>query len=73
MSRREIAAEAAAVLTEMEESANGQSALFSLLGHKGDLMLVHFRESFDQLNRAELNLARLRFRISSNRLLRICR
>ncbi len=58
--RREIAAEAAAVLTEMEEGANGQSALFSLLGHKGDLMLVHFRESFDQLNRAELNLARLR-------------
>jgi hydrogen peroxide-dependent heme synthase len=58
--RREIAAEAAVVLTEMEASANGQSALFSLLGHKGDLMLVHFRESFDQLNQAELRLARLR-------------
>ncbi|HEY7618036.1 MAG TPA: hydrogen peroxide-dependent heme synthase, partial [Terriglobales bacterium] len=35
-------------------------AIFSLLGHKGDLMLVHFRESFEELNRAELNLARLR-------------
>jgi hydrogen peroxide-dependent heme synthase len=42
--RREIAAEAAKLLGEMEGSADGQSALFSLLGHKGDLMLVHFRE-----------------------------
>src|SRR5271155_5452172 len=58
--RREIAAEAARVLTEMENKTNGQSALFSLLGHKGDLMLLHFRESFDQLNQAELDLARLR-------------
>ncbi len=58
--RREIADEAAALLAEMEATANGQSALFSLLGHKGDLMLVHFRESFDQLNQVELKLARLR-------------
>jgi peroxiredoxin len=59
-SRREIAAEAAKLLGEMERKADGQSALFSLLGHKGDLMLVHFRETFDQLNQAELDLARLR-------------
>jgi len=58
--RREIAAEAAKILGEMENKADGQSALFSLLGHKGDLMLVHFRETFDQLNQAELDLARLR-------------
>jgi peroxiredoxin len=58
--RSEIAAEASKVLTEMENKTDGQSALFSLLGHKGDLMLVHFRESFDQLNQAELDLARLR-------------
>ena len=58
--RGEIAEEAAAVLGKMEQNAAGQSALFSLLGHKGDLMLVHFRESFDQLNRAELQLAQLR-------------
>src|SRR5208282_6166474 len=48
--RREIASEAARLLGEMEAKADGQSALFSLLGHKGDLMLVHFRETFDQLN-----------------------
>ncbi len=38
----------------------GQSALFSLIGHKGDLMLVHFRNSFADLNQAELKLASLR-------------
>ena len=37
----------------------GQSALFSLLGHKGDLMLLHFRPSFDELNQAELCVAQL--------------
>ena len=57
--RREIAGEASALLAPMENRPNGQSALFSMLGHKGDLMFVHFRESFDQLNQAELEIARL--------------
>lgn len=43
------------------QALEGQgSALFSLLGHKGDLMLVHFRKSFDELAAAERNLTRLR-------------
>jgi chlorite dismutase len=58
--RRQIATEAAKLLAQMEARAGGQSALFSLLGHKGDLMFVHFRESFDELNQAELDLGRLR-------------
>jgi peroxiredoxin len=58
--RRQIADEAAKLLGQMESRAGGQSALFSLLGHKGDLMLVHFRESFDELNQAELDLGWLR-------------
>jgi len=58
--RSAIAQEAAAVLGEMEKNAGGQSALFSLIGHKGDLMLVHFRNSFADLNQAELKLAGLR-------------
>jgi hydrogen peroxide-dependent heme synthase len=57
--RRQITGEAMKVLAGMEAQPGGQSALFSLLGHKGDLMLVHFRESFDELNQAELALARL--------------
>ena len=51
--------EAAAVLKSMEHTANGRSGLVSLLGHKGDLMLIHFRDSFDALNEVELALAQL--------------
>jgi chlorite dismutase len=53
--------EAGAVLGEMEQRKDGQSALFSMLGHKGDLLLFHFRKTFDELNEAELRLAALRF------------
>jgi peroxiredoxin len=58
--KAEIADEAAQVLKGWEDSKSGQSGLYSLLGHKGDLMLAHFRESFDQLNQAEMQLAHLR-------------
>ena len=58
--KTEIVDEASAVLAKMEQNASGESGLYSLLGHKGDLMLVHFRRSFDELNRAEMELARLR-------------
>src|SRR5882757_6899947 len=58
--RREIVTGAVPALTRMEQNTAGQSALYSLIGHKGDLMLVHFRESFDELNSAELDLGRLR-------------
>ena len=51
--------EAVALLSEMEEGAGGQSGLYSLLGHKGDLMFVHFRNSFDELKQAELSLSQL--------------
>jgi hydrogen peroxide-dependent heme synthase len=33
--------------------------MFSLIGHKGDLLLIHFRESFEDLNAAELKIAKL--------------
>jgi hydrogen peroxide-dependent heme synthase len=57
--RREILAEAAAVIGGMETAAEGrQSAVFSMLGHKGDLMFVHFRRSFEELNQVEIRLAR---------------
>ena len=59
--RHEIAVEAAGRLTSLEQFAEGrQSALYSLLGHKGDLLLVHFRRSFEELNAVQLELARLR-------------
>jgi peroxiredoxin len=58
--KTEIVSEASEWLCNAEQNASGQSGAFSLLGHKGDLMLVHFRQSFDELNRAELQLAQLR-------------
>src|SRR6266404_3571641 len=58
--QHEIVAEASAALAKMENDVAGQSALFSLLGHKGDLLLVHFRKSFDQLKAAELEISKLR-------------
>jgi chlorite dismutase len=54
--RSAVVAEASQTFAAMEQA---QSALFSLLGHKGDLMLVHFRNSFEELNQAELCLAQL--------------
>jgi len=57
----EVVAEAEQLLSRMETNSTGQSAVFSLLGHKGDLLFVHFRNSFDELNQAELQLAQLKF------------
>ncbi|HEX2327569.1 MAG TPA: hydrogen peroxide-dependent heme synthase [Candidatus Angelobacter sp.] len=58
--QREILAEAGAALEKLEQHVSGQSALFSMLGHKAELMLVHFRNEFDHLKHAELDIARLR-------------
>ena len=54
--RSRIVAEATPVLHAA--GTGSQSALYSVLGHKGDLMLVHFRNSFDELKQIELELAR---------------
>jgi peroxiredoxin len=58
--KQEVSAEAAGVISKMEQTTEGQSALYSLFGHKGDLLLVHFRNSFEQLKSAELQIANLR-------------
>jgi hydrogen peroxide-dependent heme synthase len=57
--RNRIGAEFAAALQRLERSSEGkvQSALFSELGHKGDLILIHFRDSLEALNQVELDLA----------------
>src|SRR5713101_8014418 len=58
--RKEVVAEAGTLLIELERSEAGQSGLFSMLGHKGDLLVLHFRQTFDDLNEVELRLANLR-------------
>src|ERR1700733_13119738 len=54
--RGEILEEAKRVFAGLEQS---NSALFSLIGHKGDLMFLHFRNSFEELNQAELCVSQL--------------
>ena len=60
--REQIAGEFGALLQKLEKSSDGkiQTGMFSQLGHKGDLILVHFRESFEALNQVELDLAQTR-------------
>lgn len=55
--RDRVVGEAGKQLVAMEERDEGQSAAFALLGHKGDLMLTHFRRGFDGVLQAELDVA----------------
>ena len=55
--RRQMADEAAAALA-VNNAADGATALVQLLGHKGDLMVIAFRKSFDGLGRFQLALTR---------------
>ena len=58
--RERIAANAVTALKALEFAAPDapvRSALFSELGHKGDLILIHFRDSFEAINQVELDLA----------------
>ena len=58
--RSAVLAEAAETLAAWERPDNGrESAVYSLLGHKGDLLLVHFRRSFEELNQAQTRLAQI--------------
>ena len=57
--RKKTIANAIAALRTMERSgpdAPVRTALYSQLGHKADLIFVHFRESFEALNQVELDL-----------------
>jgi peroxiredoxin len=61
--RNEILAEATETLKKLEHAENSapfHSALYSILGHKGDLLLLHYRDSLEALNRVELALAQTR-------------
>ena len=61
--RKKIVDEFVSLLRKLEQDADSkvQTALFSQLGHKGDLILTHFRDSFEALNQVELELAQTSF------------
>src|SRR5581483_9371571 len=54
-----ITQEASETLAAMEKHTPGQSALYSLIGHKGDVILIHFRDTFADVNEAELRRSNL--------------
>jgi hydrogen peroxide-dependent heme synthase len=56
--RSALAAEAVTQAVGSSQWDDGGSALVQLLGHKGDLMFIHFRRSFEDLSCAQLALAR---------------
>ncbi len=59
--RSAILEEATRALGAMERFQEGrQSAVFSLIGHKADLLFLHFRRSFEELSGAQSELSRLR-------------
>jgi hydrogen peroxide-dependent heme synthase len=59
--QKKIVERATARFADWERNKDQSSALFSLVSHKGDLMIVHFRPSLEELNHAELQLAHSRF------------
>ncbi|WP_363463650.1 heme-binding protein [Halogeometricum borinquense] len=42
----------------VEDAEDGTSAVFSILGHKADLLVIHFRPTLDALSRAERQFER---------------
>jgi chlorite dismutase len=58
--QKQVLEEAADLLGGMEKGGEEQSAIFSMLGHKGDLMVLHFRRTMEALNDSELRVANLK-------------
>jgi chlorite dismutase len=57
--RRRLAEEAAEALAAMRRGEAGTTVPVTLLGHKGDLMLIHLRRSFEELQAAQVAVAQL--------------
>ncbi len=57
--RSELAAQAAAAIVP-GASDGGHSSMVHLLGHKADLMVIHFRRNFEELSSSELRFTQTR-------------
>ncbi len=53
--------EFAAFVSEVEGTTGGSSAIYSVLGHKADLMMIHLRPTVEELNALERRFAATRF------------
>jgi chlorite dismutase len=65
LARERSLAEVTALLAPLEQGAEqghpNQSAVFAQLGHKGDLMFVHYRDSIEEVAQIERDIARTEF------------
>jgi hydrogen peroxide-dependent heme synthase len=57
--RQRLAGEAAERLAAMQRGTAGATVPVTLLGNKGDLMLIHLRRSFEELQRVEAEIVAL--------------
>ena len=57
--RHQMVDDAVKTFTAMASREDGESALFAGLGHKGDLVVIHFRRTFDELNAAQIAVGAL--------------
>ena len=55
--QRHVLERAVTLFGKLEANKQAATGLFSMLGHKGDLMVVHFRKTIEELNGAELAIA----------------
>ena len=54
--RKHILTNTIALFGAMEKNNQEPTGLFSMLGHKGDLMIVHFGKMGDDLNQAQFTV-----------------
>ena len=54
-----MADEVGAAIIAMGKREDGDSAVFTQIGHKGDLIAIHFRRSLDELEAAQRTIANL--------------
>jgi chlorite dismutase len=57
--RNRLAGEAAEALAGMQRGPEGSTVPVTMLGHKGDLLLIHFRPDFETLQAAQIEVSRL--------------
>lgn len=58
MRKRQMLQELSQMLRSWEADSAFPSAIFTMIGHKADLMLVHFRQDAAELHQAELDLSK---------------
>jgi len=54
-------AEFTETFSKLQKPTKGHSACFSMLGHKADLMFLHFRPTMDDLSQVELDIKKTSF------------